>query len=73
MTTASMANTICLGSVHTLLVTEGPAAVVRKYPGLTGKEALLKRIADAEGLRESLRGQVRELEQQVDALMEELL
>lgn len=59
-------------NVHHLLLSEGPAAVIREYPGLASKEAVLKRILDAEELRASLQLQIQELEQQVDSWMAEL-
>jgi len=46
--------------------------VIREYPGLASKEAVLKRILDAEELRASLQLQIQELEQQVDSWMAEL-
>jgi hypothetical protein len=59
-------------NLHHLLLSEGPAAVIRDYPELASKEATLKRILDAEELRASLQLQIQELEQQVDSWMEEL-
>jgi hypothetical protein len=59
-------------NVHHLLLSEGPAAVIREYPELASKESILKRILDAEELRASLQLQIQELEQQVDSWMEEL-
>lgn len=59
-------------NVHHLLLSDGPAAVIREYPELASREATLNRILDAEELRASLQLQIQELERQVDSWMAEL-
>jgi aspartate/tyrosine/aromatic aminotransferase len=61
-----------MDNIHRILLSEGPAAVIREYPELASKEAVLNRILDAEELRASFQLQIQDLEQRIDSLMGEL-